>query len=399
MRLMSSPLIPKRTERDDLDNSVSTQGCVDSSLLLAGCGQTLHELCLALGETPRVLEQYPPTRSGWAEFIDPIPVDIMFLDPRGANTNPQRLVEGLSAIEQDIKLILVGPFADPLLELYVDYLSLHNIRVDDIFHLPSTIKKLETTLSKTRDLSDRSRAWPVVPTWKSAIATTFHFQPQFSARNLEQTGAEALARIHHPQLGLINPLQVPELRHDQRYLDDLFWEAVDQSLHALRDWSDKGYCGTVSVNVSAATLKQADLVTRMNRKVDSYGLHPYRFILELVETGQIGNDPIMFKTLLQLSQDGYILSMDDFGQGYSSLWQLSRIPFGEIKLDHSLVSRLQWSDRAQKLVSAVIGLARQLGVNIVAEGIEEQSQLDFVRQHGCTYVQGFLFEKSSHKIS
>ena len=183
-----------------------------------------------------------------------------------------------------------------------------------------------------------------------------------------------------------------ELRHDQRYLDDLFWEAIDQSLWALRNWSNAGYAGTVSVNVSGATLRQSDLAARLNERVDDYRLDPQRLILELVESRRIEDDSVVFNTLLRLSQEGYLLSMDDFGQGYSSLWQLSRIPFSEVKLDHSLIARLRWSDRARKLIPAVIDLAHRLGMNIVAEGIEEQSQLDFIRRHRCNDVQGFLLD-------
>ena len=389
---MSTTAIPSARENREPTLPEPEAESPRTSLVLIGCGQTLRDLCSALGEPFRILNEYPPKESGWGGFIDPAPVDIVLLDPRAAQADPQRIVEGLSAFDKAIGLVLVGAGTDPLLELYVELLAIHDIRVDHLLPLPTTKGALETALAKVRTLPDRRRTQPAGGHWKTPAATTFLFQPQFSGCGLEQTGAEALARTRHPQLGLINPLQMPELQHEQRYLDDLFWEAIGQSLPALRDWSDAGYAGTVSVNVSAATLRQPDLTARLGERVDAYGLHPRRIVLELVESRQIEDDPIVFDTLLRLYKEGYRLSMDDFGQGYASLWQLSRIPFSEIKLDQRLIARLQWSDRTRKLVPAVIDLAHRLGIEIVAEGIEEQSQLDFVRRHRCTYVQGFLLD-------
>ena len=367
-------------------------GSVHERLVLAGCSRSLHDLCLALGEAFRVLDTYPSAEGGGGGSADPAPFEIVLLDPRAACADPLQLVDTLAAVEEDIGLVLVGARTDPLLELYVEFLTIHGIRIDNVLQLPATADALAATLAKVRNLPCRRQPRSVGRDWDTPAAATFLFQPQFCARTLEQTGAEALARTRHPQLGVINPLQIPELRRDQGYVDDLFREAIDQSLRALRSWSNAGYAGTISVNVSAATLRQPDLAACLNERIGAYGLHPGRLVLELVETRQIEDDPIVFNTLLRLSQDGYALSMDDFGQGYSSLWQLSRIPFSEIKLDHRLIGRLRWSNRTQKLIPAIIDLAHRLGINVVAEGIEEQSQLDFVRRHRCSYVQGFLLD-------
>lgn len=390
---MSTTIIPGTRENEEPAVLESEEDSVRLPLLLAGCSRKLHDLCLALGETCRVSDVYPPTTEGGGGSSGSAPFEIMLLDPKAAHTDARQLVAGLSALDWNVGLVLVGVGTDPILELYVEFLAIHHIRVDQVLQLPSTEAALAAVLAKVRrNLPRRRQARPSAPDWKAPAAATFLFQPQFSARTLEQTGAEALARTQHPRLGLINPLQMPELRRDQRYLDDLFWEAIDQSLWALRNWSNAGYAGTVSVNVSGATLRQPDLAARLNERVDGYQLDPRRLVLELVESRRIEDDSVVFNTLLRLSQEGYLLSMDDFGQGYSSLWQLSRIPFSEIKLDHSLIARLRWSDRARKLIPAVIDLAHRLGMNIVAEGIEEQAQLDFIRRHRCNDVQGFLLD-------
>lgn len=390
---MSATAIPSRRENRAPGLPASEADPARTSLALVGCGQPLRDLCLALGETVRVLNAYPPKERGSGGLADPAPFDIMLLDPRAAHLAPRQLAEGLSACNEESGLMLVGTGTDPLLELYAEVLAIHGIRVDHLLPLPTTKGALEAALAKIRTtLHGRRRSQSNSGNWKTPAAATFLFQPQFSACGLEQTGAEALARTRHPRLGLINPLQIPELQRDQRYLDDLFWEAIGQSLSALREWSNAGYAGTVSVNVSAATLRQPGLTARLSERVSAYGLDPRRLVLELVESRQIEDDPIVFDTLLRLYKEGYLLSLDDFGQGYASLWQLSRIPFSEIKLDHRLIARLQWSDRARKLVPAVIDLAHRLGIEIVAEGIEEQAQLDFVRRHRCTYVQGFLLD-------
>ncbi|MCG8355479.1 MAG: EAL domain-containing protein [Kiloniellales bacterium] len=391
---MSTTAIPNEREDEGPALPPSEAGRARTSLALVGCGQSLRDLCLALGETCGALNLNENSRQETAsgDFVEPAPFDIVLLDPSAAHVGPQQLVDRLSGFDKEIGLVLVGAGTDPLLELYVEFLATHDIRVDHLLPLPTTKGALEAALAKVRNLTEDRGTPSAAKNWNAPAATTFLFQPQFSACGLEQTGAEALARALHPRLGLINPLRFPELRRDQRYLDDLFWAAIGQSLHALRNWSKAGYVGTVSVNVSAATLRQPDLTTHLSERVYAHGLHPQRIVLELVESGQIEDDPVVFDTLLGLCQEGYLLSLDDFGQGYSSLWQLSRIPFSEIKLDHRLIARLQWSDRARKLVPALIDLAHRLGIEIVAEGIEEQSQLDFVRRHRCNYVQGFLLD-------
>ena len=367
---------------------------VRPSLFLAGCGRPLHELCLALDEVPRKLTDDPPAYTAPAAGPDRDCPATLLLDPRSTEINIQRLIDRLQAADQDLRLILVGTNGDPIVELFVDYLAIHHIPVDGILRLPTTVDALGHSLAQARARPGRGRARPDAPDWTSPGAATFRFQPQFCARTLRQTGAEALARIHHPQLGVINPLGLPDLRHNQRYLDGLFWEALDQSLGALRAWSGQGYAGTVSINVSAATLRQTDLAASVDRKVDAYGLRPDRLVLELVESEQVEDDTVTCGTLLQLSQSGYRLSMDDFGQGYSSLWQLSRIPFGEVKIDRGLTARLGWSDKARKLIPAIIAMARQLDIDTVGEGVEDRSQLDFLSEHGCHGVQGFFLDPS-----
>ena len=365
---------------------------VHTSLLLAGCNRNLRDLCRSLGDSFRVKNQHPLTEDRWGSATDTAPSAIILLDPRAGYVDPRQLADELSAYDTHARLMLVGAHGDPLVDLYLELLACHDIRVDHVLQLPATKEMLEAAIAKVRNLPDRRPTQPATLDWQAPTAATFLFQPQFSACTLEQSGAEALARIHHPKLGLINPLQIPELKNDQKYLDGLFWEAIDQSLSALRKWSNRGYAGTVSINVSAATLRQPDLTTCLNERVEAYGLQSKRVVLELVESSQIEDDPVVFDTLVRLCREDYLLSMDDFGQGYSSLSQLSRIPFGEVKLDYSLTARLRWSDRARKLIPAIIDLAHRLGMTIVAEGIEEQSQLDFVRLHRCNTVQGFLLD-------
>ena len=389
---MSTTAIPGEGENRNAAILAPEVEGVRTSLLLAGCNRTVRDLCQSLGESFRIKKQHPLTENRWDGPTDTPPFTIMLLDPRAAYVDPQQLAEELSADDTHARLMLVGARGDPLVELYMELLTSHNIRVDHVLQLPATKDTLEAALAKVRNLPDRRPIQPATLDWQAPATATFLFQPQFSARTLEQSGAEALARIQHPKLGLINPLQIPELKNDQKYLDGLFWEAIDQSLSTLRTWSNSGYAGTVSVNVSAATLRQPDLTASLNERVDAYGLQPKRVVLELVESSQIEDDPVVFDTLVRLCREDYLLSMDDFGQGYSSLSQLSRIPFGEVKLDYSLTARLRWSDRARKLIPAIIDMAHRLGMNIVAEGIEEQSQLDFVRRHRCNTVQGFLLD-------
>ena len=144
---MSTTTIPGKRMNEEPAVLEPEADSVRLPLLLAGCGRTLRDLCLALGETCRVLDVYPPTTEGGGGSTGSAPFEIMLLDPKAAHADARQLVAGLSALDRNVGLVLVGVGTDPVLELYVEFLAIHDIRVDQVLQLPATEAALAAVLA------------------------------------------------------------------------------------------------------------------------------------------------------------------------------------------------------------------------------------------------------------
>jgi diguanylate cyclase (GGDEF)-like protein len=232
---------------------------------------------------------------------------------------------------------------------------------------------------------------------RSAIAQDqlrLHFQPKVDASGLKIVGAEALVRWQHPQRGLVPPAEfIPMAEETGLILPMTDW-VLEAACRALRSWRDAGLRSVpLSVNLAAPSLSDPTLVDKLDALMKRHDLRPEVLMLEVTETILMTDVQQGTERLDALRAKGYGLSLDDFGTGYSSLSYLKRFPIDELKIDRSFVNGAERGGRDGALAAAIITLAREFGLSVVAEGVETPEQALFLIRHGCPVQQGFWFSK------
>ncbi len=221
-----------------------------------------------------------------------------------------------------------------------------------------------------------------------------YLQPKYSLHDDGLAGAEALVRWIHPEWGFMSPGEFIPLFEKNGFitqLDQYVWEEVCK---LLRSWREKGYAPLpVSVNVSRADVYQADLAETLQDIVDRYGVDPAQLHLELTESAYTENPAQIIDTVARLRQQGFIIEMDDFGSGYSSLNMLNQMKLDILKLDMKFIQNETAKPAEQGILRFIVSLARWLNLSVVAEGVETREQLERLREIGCDYVQGYFFAK------
>jgi EAL domain-containing protein (putative c-di-GMP-specific phosphodiesterase class I) len=217
------------------------------------------------------------------------------------------------------------------------------------------------------------------------------YQPKFEVRSHELIGLEALLRWRSPDHGLIPPSEFIPLAEENGLIlaigDNVLYRACQQSRH----WSEAGcYLVPIAVNISGHQLQQKNIVSRITNILDSFSLE-YEYIeVEVTESVALENSPHIQSALAGFRDLGINTAIDDFGTGYSSLGSLRDFSFQSLKIDRSFVSDLNDGRGADSIVKSMITMAHTLGMTVVAEGVEREKQLDFLRHHDCDVVQGFL---------
>ena len=223
-----------------------------------------------------------------------------------------------------------------------------------------------------------------------------HFQPKYSIQHGEPmlTSAEALVRWNHPTLGMISPGKFIPLFESNgliQKLDEYVWETA---AYQVSRWKDKyGITIPVSVNVSRIDIYNPDLEDTLVGIVERYGLKTSELYLEITESAYSDDAELLVKVVNSLRDKGFEIEMDDFGTGYSSLNMLTAIPIDALKMDMSFVRNMLKDDTSLKLVELIIDISRFLDVPVIAEGVEEQEQLDTLKELGCDIIQGYYFSK------
>ena len=275
----------------------------------------------------------------------------------------------------------------------------YKVRIIGAIEKPATKEKLFTLLTRYPAVE----AEPVAAVAAGFVPTTeevlngfaaAQFEPFFQAiRDLETgkvVGAEALARWRHPAHGILGPeVFMPPLTR-AGFLDELSWIMLALSAMEARRWQDAGLPVAVSVNLSAMSLADPGYADSVTEIVSAHGIEPSRMILELTETEAILNAAAALENVTRLRMNGFGLAVDDYGVGYSSMHELSRMPFTEIKIDRTFVKSAAADERPRLMIEQIITIARQLGLKTVAEGVETRVESDMLKRLGCDWIQGYF---------
>ena len=221
-----------------------------------------------------------------------------------------------------------------------------------------------------------------------------YYQAQVTTRGNRIYGMEALIRWNHPTRGFIPPDRFIPIAEEIDMINELGAWVLDQSCAQLARWKQHNQCPQqISVNLSARQLQSETLIDTVGRTIEKHSIRRGELELEITETAAMADPELAIRQLNQLSRLGVSLAIDDFGTGYSSLAYLKQLPINTLKLDRAFVGDIENDRNDAEICMATIALAHNLGLKIVAEGVETVAQRDFLSKYRCDYLQGYLFSR------
>ena len=223
-----------------------------------------------------------------------------------------------------------------------------------------------------------------------------NFQPKYKVHEEEPVlaSAEVLVRWDHPELGRISPGQfIPIFEHNGliQKLDFYIW---DRALECAGRWKkEHGIELPLSVNVSRMDLYNSSLIDFIIEKLIDYDISKKNLYLEITESAYMDDSAQLIEIINSLRAEGFKIEMDDFGTGYSSLNMLADVPVDVLKMDMRFVQNLNSSEKQETMIRLIMDIAKYLKMEVVAEGVEDKEQVDFLRSVGCDVIQGYYFSK------
>ena len=215
------------------------------------------------------------------------------------------------------------------------------------------------------------------------------FQPIVAREKLEVVGFEALLRWHSPEYGMIAPGMFIPIAEESNLIHELGDWVIDESVRVLQQWPDQ----YVSVNFSPRQFRRPNFVGHVVERVEHMGVSPTRFQIEITETAIFDDAERAAETLFRLRQMGFRIALDDFGTGYSSLYNIRKFALDSLKIDRSFVDGMGRERESAAIVHSIIHLGRALGLEVVAEGVETEVQLQALRVAGCSHLQGYFLAR------
>ena len=220
-----------------------------------------------------------------------------------------------------------------------------------------------------------------------------HYQPKIDVRGARMVGAEALMRWNRNGV-LVAPAEFIPLAEETGLIVPMSEWAIREAARQARIWQDSfGFADSIAVNMPNRLFERTDLVEHIHQAVTMYGVPHHAIELEITETGLMKDLQNVIPSLHRLNEIGVEISIDDFGTGYSSLAYLTTLPISELKIDRSFVRDLGLTPQSSAVVTAIIALARSLGLRVIAEGVENLRQMEVLHRLGCVVMQGFLFSR------
>jgi diguanylate cyclase (GGDEF)-like protein/PAS domain S-box-containing protein len=227
------------------------------------------------------------------------------------------------------------------------------------------------------------------------VENQFELYYQLQSTSSKSLGAEVLIRWHHPQRGFVSPVDFIPLAEETGLILPIGKWVLETACERIKIWESHAHTKhlTLAVNVSAKQFQQSDFVNQVHDIIMRYDIKPELLKLELTESSLVENIEDIVVKMKALREIGVRFSMDDFGTGYSSLSYLTQLPLDQLKIDQSFVRNIGVTASDAAIVQTIIGMAKNLGIDIIAEGVETEEQRAFLAENNCFIYQGFLFAK------
>jgi EAL domain-containing protein (putative c-di-GMP-specific phosphodiesterase class I)/CheY-like chemotaxis protein len=363
----------------------------------AACGRTLSNLLRRLGASEVVTAE---SAAEALERIDAGSFDLICCDlnmPGRDGVETMRLFA-----ERRVKspLVIISG-ADPKVLKAAQALGKgRGLAIAGVLQKPFGMAELEAALAKVATLAQPRSKRPVPKVSAEELQTAIerdqpilHYQPQLNLHSGQLHGTEALVRWQHPERGLLMPDAFISLAESSGLIAPLTDWVVKEAIRQGAAWQRAGLDIGASVNLSAQTLRELDLPDRITEIAVSAGLAPDRVTLEITESKLADDLESLLDITTRLRLKGFLLAIDDFGTGFSSLTQLRRLPFTELKLDRTFVSGATSDADARSLLESSVQLAKRLRLKTVAEGIETEEEWNLLVWMGVDYGQGYYMAR------
>lgn len=351
----------------------------------------------------RFIAEASDGREALAYFLDAVePVEVIICDLEMPNMDGMEFILHLGKTGAETSIILTSALDKSLISSVETMTRAYGINLLGAIEKPATPPKIAELLSRRGARTQSGATRPKTVVSESFISEAIDrglyepfFQPKIEIATGRLVGAEALARLRDPDGWFVPPDSFVPVLEDNGLIDGLTWIMLKRSAEACLAWQQSGLGQdiNVSVNLSLKSLADTTLADRLTRTVTDTGLQPRHMVLEITESAAMTDIAHCLENLARLRMKGFGLSIDDYGTGYSSMQQLSRIPFSELKIDRSFVTDVALHPQRRVILASSIDMARKLGLKVVAEGVESRADWDRLKELGCTMAQGYFIAK------
>jgi EAL domain-containing protein (putative c-di-GMP-specific phosphodiesterase class I)/ActR/RegA family two-component response regulator len=356
-------------------------------LIVARAAETLGFVADAAGSLAEAVER-----------VSAIAYDIVVLDLSLRENDGIELLRSLRQAGADPVLVFVSGFDERVRQAAARLAGALGLRVAGTLGKPLMVDRLMALLSSLPERSRSKRTFDPCDIDPSDLANAIErneirclYQPKVRLDTERMVGVEALARWYNPQLGVVPPDLFIPVAERCGLIDHLTTRILADALANFRAWRASDPELTLSVNLSPLSLNDLALPERVCAQLSRSGLPPAALVLEVTESAVMAEYVAAADILTRLRIRGIGLSIDDFGTGPSSLLSLLRLPFSELKIDQSFVRSCGTDPESPKIIRAIVSLARELHLHLVAEGIETRETADLMARLGCTVGQGYLY--------